>query len=173
MATPWIQMLGYRCRCATRAGVAVRRTFSSHSASEFERHSVFGAGQEDTSVFQATTHTYRAQEQIWRSHNLQLHENTRTKDEHSLRKKLRHHARARGWMEAAEFLVAFIDSEGETLNSDELRDWERLMACDDMFLMRLVAGLTSTPEELDTAVLQKLKSFFEVSGPSKILANLQ
>merc|ERR1711904_121013 len=86
---------------------------------------------------------------------------------------LMHHARARGWMEAAEFLVAFIDAKLETLNSYELQQWERLMACDDMFLMRLVACLTPTPEELDTMALQKLRDFFESAGPHKLRGSLQ
>mmetsp|Transcript_14338 Transcript_14338/g.50307 ORF Transcript_14338/g.50307 Transcript_14338/m.50307 type:complete len:111 (-) Transcript_14338:790-1122(-) len=72
----------------------------------------------------------------------------------------------RGWMEAAEFLVGFVDACGESLDAQELRDWERLMACDDMFLMRLVAERTAAPPELDTPLLQKLRGHFASAGPS-------
>merc|ERR1712187_45826 len=112
----------------------------------------------------------RTSEPTWRKHNLDLFEKTRAQDDAALRKKLKHHARARGWMEAAEFLVAFVDACGDDLAIDELRDWERLMACDDMFLMRLVGKLTPTPDELDTSVLQKLQSYFDAECPSNFTA---
>merc|ERR1711971_90411 len=79
----------------------------------------------------------------------------RVQDEATLRKKLKHHARARGWMEASEFLVGFVDNHGEELHDSELEDWERLVACDDMFLMRLISRSTATPAALDTRVLRK------------------
>mmetsp|Transcript_24449 Transcript_24449/g.70150 ORF Transcript_24449/g.70150 Transcript_24449/m.70150 type:complete len:177 (+) Transcript_24449:21-551(+) len=155
-------------RSAGRAGPTLSRCFSQAFESEdleTSRHTVFGAAKEDSSVFQSTTHAYRPMEPTWREHNLGLFERTRASSAEALRKKLRHHARARGWMEAAEFLVAFVDERGASLEAEELQDWERLMACDDMFLMRLVAGLTATPQELDTSVLQKLQDFFASRGP--------
>eukprot|EP00931_Biecheleriopsis_adriatica_P105731 TRINITY_DN80267_c0_g1_i1.p1 TRINITY_DN80267_c0_g1~~TRINITY_DN80267_c0_g1_i1.p1 ORF type:complete len:195 (+),score=32.03 TRINITY_DN80267_c0_g1_i1:37-585(+) len=142
---------------------STRRSFQSEDL-EISRHSVFGEASEDVSVFQATTATYRPVEPVWRQHNLDLLQKTRARDEAALRKKLKHHARARGWMEAAEFLVGFVEGHADGLSADELRDWERLMACDDMFLMRLVARSTNIPPELDTSVLRKLQKYFDSCG---------
>ncbi|CAE8592141.1 unnamed protein product [Polarella glacialis] len=87
---------------------ALRRGAQS-VAEDLTRNSVFGIAQEateDASNFQSASHDVRRKEAEWRGHDLELLERTRTKDTTALRKKLRHHARSRGWIEAAEFLAA-------------------------------------------------------------------
>jgi BolA protein len=70
-------------------------------------------------------------------------------------------------MEAAEFLHAFEAQGGfGLLSGDQLRAMDRLLRCDDMFLMRLVAGRAAVPEELDTPALSSLQQFFKTSAAS-------
>ncbi|CAE8673266.1 unnamed protein product [Polarella glacialis] len=148
---------------------ALRRGAQS-VAEDLTRNSVFGIAQEateDASNFQSASHDVRRKEAEWRGHDLELLERTRTKDTTALRKKLRHHARSRGWIEAAEFLVAFVDARGAELEDEELQDWERLMACDDMLLMRIVASTTDVPQELETKLLRKMQLFCASNGPAE------
>merc|ERR1711972_292427 len=129
------------------------------------RSNVFAAGPEvepNSSVFQPLAHPYREKEATWRELALSQKPASTTEAEETLRKRLRHQARGRGWMEAAEFLDAFAEASEHFKGIDvqELRALDRLLRCDDMFLMRLVTGKAQVPEELDTPALARLQRLF-------------
>ncbi|KAJ8602575.1 hypothetical protein CTAYLR_008772 [Chrysophaeum taylorii] len=108
---------------------------------------VFAAGRE-------TPTTAPMPEPAWREHALH-HRN-------SHRKRLERMATQRGWVEAATLLGAFAPH----LQEDDLDAFDRLLACDDMFIMRLVAGRTACPPELDTPLLRRLRAFAFSSSSS-------
>jgi len=146
-ATPW--------RCAARSD-----PYSADS-----RSNVFAAGPEpdlESNVFQTFEHPYKKMEPQWRELALAQKPAPLDETKEVLRKRLRHQARGRGWMEAAEFLNAFAEASNHFagMGVQELQALDRLFRCDDMFLMRLVSGKTVAPEELDTPALQRLKLFF-------------
>jgi len=138
-------------------------------AHDDSRNNVFAAGPEGHSapphVDQPLAHFHRDQEQQWRKLSLGQAPTRVGEDEEVVRRRLRHHARGRGWMEAAEFLNAFEAQGGfELLSGDDLRAMDRLLRCDDMFLLRLVASRADVPEELDTPALTALQRFFKSSS---------
>jgi succinate dehydrogenase flavin-adding protein (antitoxin of CptAB toxin-antitoxin module) len=77
------------------------------------------------------------------------------------KKKLRWVATKRGWTEAGEFLSEFVDQGGldKIQNKDSLLNMERLLKCDDMFLMGIICGTKSIPKELNNDALVLLKEF--------------
>ena len=90
---------------------------------------------------------------------------TSESDPEILRKKLRWAATKRGWAECGDFLNAWVDAGGlSRLPSDALPSLERLLQCDDMFLMSIILGTKATPHELDTAALTALKDFIADHG---------
>ena len=77
-----------------------------------------------------------------------------------LRKRLRWTATKRGWVEGGDFLTAWVDAGGlSRMDADSLPALDRLLKCDDMFLMSIVMGTKATPAELDTPALAALKHF--------------
>ena len=76
------------------------------------------------------------------------------------RKRLRWAATKRGWVECGDFLTQWVEAGGlSTLDLDTLPAMDRLLQCDDMFLMGIVLRSTETPEELDTPALAALRRF--------------
>eukprot|EP00440_Ansanella_granifera_P049532 gb/GFBE01053673.1/.p1 GENE.gb/GFBE01053673.1/~~gb/GFBE01053673.1/.p1 ORF type:complete len:182 (+),score=42.00 gb/GFBE01053673.1/:1-546(+) len=162
-------------RQTTRTAASARRLESDPFSAD-SRHNVFAQGpvgnpaDPASSVFQSLSHEYRKQEPRWRELALGQKPPPVAEADTVLRKRLRHQARGRGWMEAAEFLSAYCEatSNFSTLPSSELRELDRLLRCDDMFLMRLAASRTAVPEELNTAALRRLQSFFQEQGSEEL-----
>ena len=77
------------------------------------------------------------------------------------RKRLRWAASKRGWVEAGRFLEGFAGAHLPTMTRDDLAAFERLLAADDMFLMKLVANTSATdvPPELDTPILASMQDY--------------
>jgi succinate dehydrogenase flavin-adding protein (antitoxin of CptAB toxin-antitoxin module) len=77
-----------------------------------------------------------------------------------LRKKIIWSARKRGWAEAGDLLNAFIDSGGiDMIDDADLKNFYRLLVCDDMFLMCLIAKTKECPSELEGKPLKLLQLF--------------
>ena len=77
-----------------------------------------------------------------------------------LRKRLRWTATKRGWNEAGDFLTKWVESGGlDVIDTAALPALDRLLQCDDMFLMGIVLGNKETPPELDTPALAALQEF--------------
>mmetsp|Transcript_14219 Transcript_14219/g.39160 ORF Transcript_14219/g.39160 Transcript_14219/m.39160 type:complete len:227 (+) Transcript_14219:117-797(+) len=146
---------------ATDAVHVVRDGFKC--AEETSRDSVFGSAAPDLDAA-GIQHTYREKELEWR--NLHLQSVPKRSDESAevLLKKMRHRARGRGWMEASEFLVGFFDSPFPgRLDHDGLKKLDRLLQCDDMFLMKLAVGRPA-PEELQSEALDAMHEYFKTCG---------
>ena len=72
-------------------------------------------------------------------------------DPELLRKRLKWTATKRGWNEAGDFLTEWVEDGGlDKLDAVALPALDRLLQCDDMFLMGIVLGNKETPPELDT-----------------------
>jgi succinate dehydrogenase flavin-adding protein (antitoxin of CptAB toxin-antitoxin module) len=71
-------------------------------------------------------------------------------------------ASKRGWAECGEFLIAWIDDGGISNigNNEKLLDeMEKLLQCDDMFLMGIIWGTKDVPKELNNDALKLLTNF--------------
>ena len=65
-----------------------------------------------------------------------------------------------GWNEAGDFLTEWVEDGGlDKLDAVALPALDRLLQCDDMFLMGIVLGNKETPPELDTPALAALQQF--------------
>lgn len=54
-------------------------------------------------------------------------------------------------------LVPFVEAELEDMPREQLLELDRLLQCDDWFLMQIIAGTRETPPELQCSVLTKLQ----------------
>ena len=109
-----------------------------------------------------TTTKVKMPEQYWRTLNEDIsnEQNNYFENPKILRKKLIWSARKRGWAECGDLLNAFIDSGGmELIEDDDLINFHRLLICDDMFLMCLIAETKECPPELQGNPLKELQQF--------------
>ena len=76
-------------------------------------------------------------------------------------KKLKWVATKRGWTEAGEFLISWVENGGLSRieGEQQLEEMERLLKCDDMFLMQLIWGSAEIPDELNNGALTALRQF--------------
>eukprot|EP00931_Biecheleriopsis_adriatica_P073522 TRINITY_DN47786_c0_g1_i1.p1 TRINITY_DN47786_c0_g1~~TRINITY_DN47786_c0_g1_i1.p1 ORF type:complete len:180 (-),score=35.34 TRINITY_DN47786_c0_g1_i1:14-511(-) len=81
-----------------------------------------------------------------------------------MRKRMRHQARQRDDGMLGDFLLGFIEAHSESLDRQNLEDWQELMAVNDEFLMNLCANKIDVPKELDTNLLRQVKAFC-AAGP--------
>jgi succinate dehydrogenase flavin-adding protein (antitoxin of CptAB toxin-antitoxin module) len=115
----------------------------------------------------SVVHATDASEEEWRQLNLQNQPTRNDSSSHDIpirKRRLAYACRKRGWAECGEFLSHFAASEHwEELNQpDQLDGLERLLQCDDMFIMRIVAGIKETPPELESDALQEMQKFAQV-----------
>jgi SAM-dependent methyltransferase/succinate dehydrogenase flavin-adding protein (antitoxin of CptAB toxin-antitoxin module) len=83
------------------------------------------------------------------------------------RKRLRWAATKRGWVECGDFLTGWVDAGGlSSLDPAALPALDRLLQCDDMFLMGLVLRTKDAPTELDTPALEALRHFAAIEWES-------
>ena len=92
-------------------------------------------------------------------------------------KKIIWSARKRGWAEAGDLLNAFIDSGGiDMIDDADLKNFYRLLVCDDMFLMCLIAKTKECPSELEGNRLNCCNSLHRSillnQGKGKLLQNV-
>ena len=101
-------------------------------------------------------------EEYWRKLNedISAAQNNYFDNPKVLRKKIIWSARKRGWAEAGDLLNAFIDSGGiDMIDDADLENFHRLLVCDDMFLMCLIAKTKECPPELEGKPLKQLQLF--------------
>ena len=122
------------------------------------RNNIFAENMQPTSP---VVHATGDSEEYWRALNVDNQPARKGEAAAVKKKRLAWVARKRGWGECAHFLNAFADSaEWESIDDPESLDQlERLLVCDDMFVMKLVAGTRPAPPELDSPVLATMQKF--------------
>ena len=75
------------------------------------------------------------------------------------RKKLLFRSWHRGTRELDLIFGAFADAAIETLDADQLDDYERLLNLPDSDLMDWLLGVTAVPAEIDSALLRRILAF--------------
>jgi antitoxin CptB len=75
------------------------------------------------------------------------------------RKKLLFRSWHRGTRELDLIFGAFADAAIETLDADQLDDYERLLNLPDSDLMDWLLGVTAVPTEIDSALLRRILAF--------------
>lgn len=73
------------------------------------------------------------------------------------RKRLRHLAYSRGMLEVELVLRPFVDHELEFLDQPGLDSFERLLQIEDLDLWEIISGRQPMPEDLDGAMVAKLR----------------
>jgi len=84
-----------------------------------------------------------------------------------LRKRLIHACKNRGWAEMSNFCYEFAQETDnlEVFVFDELKQLERILLADDLFLMALVTGKKQVPEEFEGRVMDMLIQFAQSRTP--------
>eukprot|EP00746_Dinoflagellata_sp_MGD_P021377 gnl/MRDRNA2_/MRDRNA2_149898_c0_seq1.p1 gnl/MRDRNA2_/MRDRNA2_149898_c0~~gnl/MRDRNA2_/MRDRNA2_149898_c0_seq1.p1 ORF type:complete len:146 (-),score=25.03 gnl/MRDRNA2_/MRDRNA2_149898_c0_seq1:17-454(-) len=83
-----------------------------------------------------------------------------------MRKKMQHQARSRMDPLVADFLLAFAQTRGNSLEMADLEAWQDLMALDDVALQHaLMSNIEEVPEEMKTEMLTGLREYLEATGP--------
>ncbi|MCB2098362.1 MAG: succinate dehydrogenase assembly factor 2 [Parvularculaceae bacterium] len=75
------------------------------------------------------------------------------------RKRLRHRARYRGFKEADILIGGFADAALPDMDAAELDAFEAILACNDHDLYAWIAGDRAAPEEIDPAILKRMRAF--------------
>ena len=75
------------------------------------------------------------------------------------RKKLLFRSWHRGTRELDLIFGAFADAAIETLDADQLDDYERLLNMPDNDLMAWLLGVSAVPAEIDSALLRRILAF--------------
>lgn len=102
-------------------------------------------------------------EEEWRKLNAQSRpQDAATQETEILRKRLRYAATKRGWVETQEMLVPFVEAHLSDMSREDLLDFDRLLQCDDWFLMQIIAKTRDTPPELQCRVLEELQEVQQV-----------
>mmetsp|Transcript_34114 Transcript_34114/g.106833 ORF Transcript_34114/g.106833 Transcript_34114/m.106833 type:complete len:89 (+) Transcript_34114:443-709(+) len=80
---------------------------------------------------------------------------------HVLRKRLMHACKNRGWAEMSKLCHEFAQGldDLKDLSLEDLKQLERILLADDLFLMALVTGKKEVPEEFEGKVMSMLISF--------------
>lgn len=73
------------------------------------------------------------------------------------RKRLRHLAYSRGMLEVELVLRPFADHDLESLDQPGLDSFERLLQIEDLDLWEIICGRRPLPEDLDAAMVDKLR----------------
>jgi antitoxin CptB len=71
----------------------------------------------------------------------------------------------RGLREMDLIMGRFADAEIGTLSAADLEEFERLIEVPDADLLRWITGEAATPENYDSSVLRRLKSFHSHTAP--------
>lgn len=83
------------------------------------------------------------------------------------RKRLRHLAHARGMLEVELALRPFADNELNHLDQAGLDSFERLLQMEDLDLWEIISGRRAMPEDLDAAMVDKLRGRLAGKLPGK------